>query len=456
MKRILGCLAILSIIIAAQSCNEKTVIGSSLVPKVDNVNTFSTDSVTMTARNVWYDSAITSTYTSTNRYYALGCINGGASGDPVFGKTVASMALQFQQEALNLSFVPDLIVDSLVLSMPFIKAYGDTINGTTQTINVFQLSDSLSKDTNYTINRQLNYNSTKLLGSAAINFRKMSSLHLPEGDKLPQLRIALDTNLARQLINLRDTVEYKTYPSFIKWFKGLYISPADTNSGNMLGYFDYNQAIVRMYTHTKTNPKTIINTFGFVGTNCVHHNRIARNYSDNNPLIKNYLNGTNPKGDSILFLQSDGGSTIEITFPYLAQMQNAVVNKAELEFTVISTGDNLKDQLFRPITLLRATGINTSQVDYLLTGDYTNSTNGITKIINDGFKKTEYINGNEVIKYRLTLTKTIQQALSTQDNTLKIRIIGLNGLLGSGRSFIGGTNRIAQKAKINLIYTKIK
>jgi hypothetical protein len=105
---------------------------------------------------------------------------------------------------------------------------------------------------------------------------------------------------------------------------------------------------------------------------------------------------------------------------------------------------------------LRATGISDQNVDYLLSDDYVQTTSGITKIVNDGYRKNETVNSNTVVKYRLTLTKTFQKAISSHNKTLKIRIIGLNGYLGSGRSVLGGTNRILQKAKINLIFTKIK
>ena len=152
------------------------------------------------------------------------------------------------------------------------------------------------------------------------------------------------------------------------------------------------------------------------------------------------------------------GNTPKLKFNLIQDKQTAqsLINKAELEFTLIGSGNAMKDSLYRPIILLRATGISDQNVDYLLSDDYVQTTSGITKIVNDGYRKNETVNGNTVVKYRLTLTKTFQKAISSHNKTLKIRIIGLNGYLGSGRSVLGGTNRISQKAKINLIFTKIK
>jgi hypothetical protein len=458
MKRIIGCTALLFVLHFLQSCKENTILGTTLIPAVDNINTFFTDTVTMVARNVLYDSAITSKYTTTNRFYPLGCIAGNNSGDDIFGKTNAAFTLQFQQDQLGLAFpTPDsLEIDSMVLSIPFVRSYGDTVNPILQTVQVYRTNQTLSKDSNYYINQSLSYDESKLLGSTVVNFAKMPSYHLPEGNKLPQLRIKLDTNFARQIVNLKDTAELKTYAKFIEWFKGLHLKMADTNSGNILGYFDYNAAKINLYTRkafvgTKRN-----DVFSFVGQNCVHHAKITRNYSQNNPWITPFLNGNNPNGDSLLFLQSDAGSTIELTFPHYAKMPNAIINKAEIEFTIVGSGNVNKDNLYRQVALTRATGINALGVDYLLSADYVLSNNGIVKVVDDGYKTVENIGGVDVYKYKLSLTKTMQRTLSEQNNALKIRIVGLNGLLGSGRSLIGGTNRISQKAKINIIYTKIK
>lgn len=461
MTRILGSLALFAILFTIQSCKETTVLGTDLIPKVDNINTFATDTITMVAKNVAYDSVITSGNNSSTEYFALGTIGGDANGDNALGKTVASFALQLRQPKLGLAYPTDVIIDSIVFTAPFKRAYGDTITGGNQTFQVYRITESPNKDSNYYINKSWDYNNANLLGSAAFNFSKMDSLTIEGVKQGPQIRIPLDTNFARTLVNLKDTAEYATYVKFLAWFKGLYITPSDTNNGNMLGYFQMAKANMQLYSRSKnladnTKMDTIVYTYDLDPTTCVHHNKIIRNHYQNNPLIASHIPTTAAKGDSLLFVQSDGGSSIELTFPYLDAFPNAIINKAELEFTLVGSGNAMKDSLYRPIILLRATGISDQNVDYLLSDDYVQTTSGITKIVNDGYRKNETVNSNTVVKYRLTLTKTFQKAISSHNKTLKIRIIGLNGYLGSGRSVLGGTNRISQKAKINLIFTKIK
>ena len=100
MTRILGSLAFFAILFTIQSCKETTVLGTDLIPKVDNINTFATDTITMVAKNVAYDSVITSGNNSSTEYFALGTIGGDANGDNALGKTVASFALQLRQPKL--------------------------------------------------------------------------------------------------------------------------------------------------------------------------------------------------------------------------------------------------------------------------------------------------------------------------------------------------------------------
>jgi hypothetical protein len=442
-------------IFGLHSCKENTVLGTDVIPAIDNINTFFTDTITMVGYNKIFDSTITSKYNASNPFAPLGCISSNASGDNVFGKTVGSLAIQLRQPNLGFKLPEEVIIDSMVLSIPHYRSYGDTITGGNQTFNVYRMASGFTKDSSYYIKQQLPYDATKLLGSATLNFKKIDSLTIKGVKLAPQIRFSLDTNFARTILS-QDTSVYKTYKAFVDWFGGLYITPADTNNGNMLGYFQYDATKLQIYTHKGATDSTVYE-YTFDGNNCAHQVQLKRNYVDNSPTINNFLNTTNPKGDSLFFIQSEGGNSVVLTFPTLGTLPNCIVNKAEIEFTIITDASTaLKDSVMRPVSLIRASGINSSGVDYLLKNDYTESTNGISKTVNDGFRSSETINGVTYTKYKITITKTIQEAISTQKNDLKLRIIGLNGLIGSGRSLVGGTNRISQKAKFNLIYTKIK
>jgi hypothetical protein len=448
-----------SLFILFNSCKERTILGADLIPAIDNINTFFTDTISMVTKNITLDSANTSTTAASNRYFALGVIDGSAAADNIFGKTVANIALQFRQPQTQLSLASTLAADSLVLSIPFIRTYGDTASNKLQSFDVYRLEDAMLKTKNYYSNSKLSYSTANKLGTTTINLNKMDSVQVKGSKLAPQLRIKLDIALAQELLALKDTLTYKTYDSFLNWFKGLIIVPTDTNSGNMIGYFDQIGAKLDLYTHNTdvTKKDTITYTFPFDDRYCAMANLINRNFFENSPLISNYINSGNDKGDSLLFLNSNLGSTIEVSFPYLANFNKVMVNKAELEFTIITSGNTLKDSVYRPIAQLIAYGLDDSTKDYVLLKDYYLTTTGnVTKLINDGFRKVEDVNGKSVYKYRITLTRSIQEAILTKNAKFKIRLVGNNGLLASGRSLMGGASKSSFNAKFNLIYTKIK
>jgi Domain of unknown function (DUF4270) len=459
MNKFFGLLFATTLILIIPSCKEKTILGTNVIPAIDNINTFFTDTISIVGFNKVFDSTVSSRYISTNAYAPLGCISGSTIGDPIFGKTYASIALQLRQPNLGFKLPENVVIDSMILSIPHFRSYGDTIVGGNQTFNVYRMASgyNFSKDSLYYIHQSLPYDAANLLGSATINLKKVDSAVINAVKLAPQIRFRLDTNFARQILS-QDTSKYNTYKQFVEWFRGLYITPNDTTNGNMLGYFQYDAAKLQIFTRTiNATPDTTIYNYTFDANNCAHQICLNRNYVENSPLIKDFLHTTNPKGDSLFFVQSEGGNSVVLNFPTLGNIPNCIVNKAELEFTVIGDANSaLKDTLFRAVSLIRASGINSSGVDYLLKNDYQETSSGIQKIVNDGFKLVEIESGVKYTKYRLTLTKTIQEAISTRNNNLQIRIIGLNGLIGSGRSLLGGTNRISQRAKFNLIYTKIK
>ncbi len=450
MKQFIGILAIVFVLFTSQSCKEKTILGTDLIPKVDNINTFFTDTLSMIANNIYFDSVTTSRVNIFTRFGAIGVIDGTSFGDNTFGKTVATLGLQFKLPQAGVSFPNNLLIDSFIFSMPHIKAYGDTITGGNQTFNIYRSTFKFETDSNYRISRNLPYDNSKILGTVVMDFAKFS-----KDTNKSICKVYLDTNFARELLQL-DSLERSSNSNFFEAFKGIQIVPADTNSGNMMGFFDYSSAKIQLYTHKTTDTTPIVYNFLFDELLCGHHNKVTRNYTQNANPIASFLNTGNVAGDSNLYLQSDAGSSILLKFPTLHQFPNAVINKAELEFTIIPTGNILKDTLMRPIGLMRALGVDDQGRDFYLSDDYAPGNYGLNKYVADGTRKTEYENGVPVYRYRITLTKTFQKAISTQNNTLKIRLIGYNGLLCSGRSLLGGSNRIGQKAKINLIYTKFK
>jgi hypothetical protein len=463
----------LMVLLFAQ-CKEKEVLDADLIPAVDNLNTFFADTFSVSCKSVNFDTLNTSvkdyvdpTYGTIiyaySSIHALGDIN----NDPIFGTTHASIALQLRQQATGLKFPKDsMIIDSLILSLPYQSFYGDRYKNIPNTYNVYRLNTALKvKDTLYNTH-QVDYDNGVLLGSVRADVTKIDSSTIENGTRVRALRIPMSKQFAQELVALNDSVEYKDYETFRNWFRGIYITSANPNIGTAIGTFNFSDNSIganmklyyRVYKGTDTTKQS--STFRYDLNHCGHHNRIVRN-SAGTKVAANF--GTVNTDD--LYMQSDCGAAIEVKLPSITQLKNVAINKADLLFSVIPTGNDLSDSAFLAPNQLRIVGIDSSGKEVRLPFAGTRTGNLLTPI------GARFENGVRILQYRITLAKTIQSIIT--NNTLKLEKLLIKGDGGvgnltaslqgrstggcaSGRVAVGGPNRFAHKAKIEVIYTKLK
>ncbi|MCD4724838.1 MAG: DUF4270 domain-containing protein, partial [Bacteroidales bacterium] len=77
----------------------------------------------------------------------------GSMLDPVFGKTTAEIFSQFRLSENGHDFGTDAILDSLILSLAYTGLYGDSLSS--QTIRIFELSESMDPDSTYFSNQSV-------------------------------------------------------------------------------------------------------------------------------------------------------------------------------------------------------------------------------------------------------------------------------------------------------------
>ncbi len=440
------------------ACKENVLIQTTDIPAVDNINTFFSDTNTVIARNVVLDSFQTggagaSSILITN-WPGLGSIN----SDPAFGSTVASIAFQVRPPKNLLKFPTNgtLVTDSVILAIPYRSVYGDTTPGNTQTFNLYRLIDTLESSKKLYTNTSVAYDPT-IIGSTTVDFSKMDSVIVGGVKKEPQIRIALSADFAAKLLALTDTIEYKNADAFKTWLKGFYITPADTNAGKAIGHFFMPGVTMTYYFRNTVN--SVIDTtqyiFKYDAASCSHYNRITRNYNKSaSNGIKAQLNTGNVLGDAQLYAQGDFGATIEVKIPYIHKMANAVINKADLEFTVVGSGYPLADTAFRaPLRLFpwRVYGGRDS-IFYTQFSPNISNNSLLSNTVNGVTKK----------RYLIDISSQVQKAVTLKDSTLQFRVRGLNTTAdatmrqGNGRIVLGGSNTTTDKLKLNIIYTKIK
>jgi hypothetical protein len=457
--KIIGILAIAGTLLLNSSCKEEELLQTTDIPAVDNINTFFTDTNTVIANNAIRDSFQTGGDSSKirliNNYPGLGCI----SNDPVFGSTVASMVFQVvpPKNLLKFPTTGTLVRDSVILSVPFRSMYGDTSVSNIQTFNLYRLVDTLSKGVKFYNTTEVNYEPT-LLGSATINLSKMDSIVIGGKKREPQMRIALSADFADKLFALTDTIEYKNAETFQRWLKGFYLAPADTNSGAAIGHFFLPNITMTYYFRNTIGSITDTTQFVFKydQEKCSHFNRITRNYAKSAANgVKAFLNTGNIAGDSKLFAQGDFGSVIEVKLPYIHKLDNVLINKAELEFTVIPSGYPSADTAFKNVLRLFPWKINENAAESIF---YSQASPNLS----ENTLKEVSVNGVSKKRYLISINSLVQKAVTLKDTSIYLRIRGLNlvsdirARQGDGRVVLGGSNASTDRVKLNLIYTKIK
>lgn len=150
----------------------------------------------------------------------------GSYIDPVFGSYNASFFTQLRLAGVDPNFGDPntIVIDSFVLALEYVGNYGDL---DPQTFEAYELEESLSLDSTYYSFSTLAYNALNLvpLDNATI-YPNTSSPSVVGGDSLaPQLRIHLDTLLARSLITEATSggTTFSSNDEFLEFFKGLYL-----------------------------------------------------------------------------------------------------------------------------------------------------------------------------------------------------------------------------------------
>jgi hypothetical protein len=170
----------------------------------------------------------------------------GSYVDPKFGKVSAEFYTEFRLKSLNPVFgdVGTIVYDSCVLALQYVGYYGDL---SAQNFEVYELNDSLSMDTVYYdfSTKPVKPGNLVVNGMGSITPKPLTNA-VVNGDTLaPQLRIPLDTNFAKSMIQestsgngtFASNVNFQT---FFKGFKVKVNNPSQTIGKGAIFYFNIN------------------------------------------------------------------------------------------------------------------------------------------------------------------------------------------------------------------------
>lgn len=300
----------------------------------------------------------------------------GAMNDPIFGKTDASIALALGRPGnTGYSFGKTPVIDSAILVLPYsTQFYGDTTTSN-YTVQVQQLTNDLSKETSYLINKNWPTD-IEVLGTFTGKIKpntkfKITDIVAGKADTLktvvPQIRIKLkDSFIQSNIINL-DSVTLSTANNFYKSFKGLNVTATSTGQGGMM-FMDFYGTEGRLEVYYKKQNATTTTAKDTVAVNfpigraagpvtaTIHHDYTGTP-------VKTQLDNPNTSYQ-VTYLQALAGLRNKISFPYLKKFvadlktkntanTRVIVNKAELVVDLTNGNDGIPFTAAQRLALYR-------------------------------------------------------------------------------------------------------
>ena len=414
------------------SCNKNEEIGFETQPQQNSLHVIFEKSISIFAYSVLEDSVRTDKT-------ILNLI--GSYKDPVFGITTAGMYTQFRLTTTSVNFGNNPICDSIILSLAYTKEfYGDT--SSLLTLNVFELNEDFYSDKPYYSNNRL-ATFKKNLANYSFTPNLVDSVNVGTSMVGPHLRVRLNNTLGQKILNA-STSDLIDNSTFLKFFKGLYISTNKVNTNGSILYINSLSTISKLALYYHNTTDTL--TYNFVlNDNCARFNTFNHhNYKDAISSFKQQTNGDTSLGDYTLFLQAMAGTKIRLKFPdviNLSTIGKIAINRAELVLKI----DLGTETGFSPPDNLSLVVINKdNSLSFLpdiaygeayFGGKYNSSTN----------------------EYRFNISKYIQNALqngSFEDNGLYIVISG--AAIKGNRAIIKGSKCPDDNMRLEIIYTIIQ
>lgn len=211
----------------------------------------------------------------------------GSYNDSKFGTYKAGFFTQFRLPAVNPSFgdINTIEIDSFVLGLQYSGFYGSS---NSQKIEVYELLDSLGLNTTYYSFSDKLHSSKNLIdpSKSTVTPDPVSQIVIDTTHVKAQLRLFLDTNLARTFFNeaINNPSTFSSNENFLNYFKGLYVGVNNgyqsANEGGIM-YFDLNDPLSKLTIYYKQAGTR--KTYDFlINTSCAKFNKVDVDYSGTN------------------------------------------------------------------------------------------------------------------------------------------------------------------------------
>jgi hypothetical protein len=388
----------------------------------------------------------------------------GYFNDPVFGTTESNIALAVNLPNQTAYSLPtgSIAIDSAVLVMPYADGfYGDAATSKYK-VNVYQLASRVKSAPYYNLdswNTQGSIIGTQTSLGHTHDSIKVTQIITGQPDTFkkiaPELRIPLDKNFINSILFNAPSAQLASNTVFLNSVKGLYLTIDKAGSIGPGGTFMFSTSD-SLNVYYRTTNGTTIDTAMVTLPITTHAAQIKHTSS---PTITAEFNNTT-SSRNLIYLQGMASTKVRVKFPYLKNLGNIVVNRAEL---VVTPSTTLPIPTYvTPLPKLALYRYDIARQIVELEDANSSDARFISPAVFGGYYATTLNSYHFVITgyvQDLINGKTVDYGtfLAPVDTTNKTSVDINPTTQANGRLIAVGSNKSSpSRIKLNIIYTKIK
>jgi hypothetical protein len=489
---------------------DTTTVGNDLIPPVDGVNTFATDTFSIETENGIFND-------TSKVFKSDDHIIGNLQNTPNFGATNAGIYLQYSPNTKFrwLAYKDSISVvnagstvngyDSSFICLGLVSRslgnafYGDTTKDLTFEVYRITTASNFVKDSAYRINQAPGgvADDAVLIGTRTIKPQDLKNYNVTKikgftDSTNDQIRIKLNgvgDSWVRNNVLLQDTVNFNTRAGFTSFMNGFVIKVKQDGVANSLVRVSLASNATRMEVYYKYRNVTVDTARQYFYFNPSYNSdwgTANANYINRNIAGSNMQTAATPGNDNTLYLESTPGSFVKVKVPHIKSFPNKMIHRAELIVQEVGNQDNIfysPTQIFmdcfdttntlpqRNVTVPFDYYINNNtgspDLNYF-GGDRRNRTNTVIGGLHTNyiFNVTKYFQNmitRNLTKYDFRLyvpfdTRYYSQALGYNSNfaaNFSNVIWPLINTPAFGRVVVGGGNHPQYKMKLRVIYSNL-
>lgn len=443
-------------------CNDPSFLGGDLL-KEDEINLKFVDTFKLEAQTI-PDTGVVVYDAYNGKSFAKTAI--GNFADPIFGTTRSSLFIQFLKPAF--ASLPDFKGAELDSAILFLAL--DTVNTPygvpfdNHDFEIHQMDQRIVFEYVYKVNN-INLSSSNAAIGSVTGIRpdpKSRVQRVDITDTLnydPHIAFRMNKEYALAIMNL-DTIVYNSDSIFLSNVKGLEIKQTNPNV-RMLNFNPNSQYSKLSIFYTQSGTRKIY-SFPFNQTQVTFAGPRVPKWTHDFPSTLTSKLHSKKGGEEYIYLQSMGGLKAKIEFPNLNLPANAIINNAQLEFTVVTPmGDD--ESIYTPAPQLGLFRRDTATGNELFISDQNNTTD-YTYL--GGILSTREDNGITKKRYLFNISNHIQRILSKRETPEVYVGVALTGLTRNSvttevnyntpflsRVVLGGTKHPTDPVKLRISYT---